>query len=195
MLCKKILVQKTWAAKGFFALVKDGKMRFCLDRRKQNAVTKKDSNPISRMDECIDSLGEAAIFSTLGAQSGYWLVGIDAADRDKLASTSHHALYRFLCMLFGLKSAHDRFQRITEVILCKMRRQFALKYIEKIVIFTKIFTGTYQAVHQKPLRLHEEGVTLRLKKIWFFTETFDYARHVIRSRSLKIASQQNLLAG
>ena len=45
--------------------MKDGTLRFCVDYRLLNVVTKKDSYPVPRMDECIDSLGEATIFSTL----------------------------------------------------------------------------------------------------------------------------------
>lgn len=44
---------------------------FCIDYRKQNAVTVKDACPIPRMDECLDSLGEARVFYTLFVISGY----------------------------------------------------------------------------------------------------------------------------
>ena len=53
------------AATVFFAPKKDGAPRFCIEYRHLNAVTLRDSYPIQRMDECIDNLGEAAIFSTL----------------------------------------------------------------------------------------------------------------------------------
>jgi hypothetical protein len=49
----------------------DGSMRFCIDYRKLNAVTGRDSYPLPRMDECIDSLGDASVFSTLDCNSGY----------------------------------------------------------------------------------------------------------------------------
>ena len=50
----------------------DGSVRFCVDYRKLNAVTVKDSYTLPRMDECLDSLGDATIFSTLNCNSGYW---------------------------------------------------------------------------------------------------------------------------
>jgi hypothetical protein len=49
----------------------DGSMRFCIDYRSLNALTLKDSYPLPRMDECIDSLGDATIFSTLYCNKGY----------------------------------------------------------------------------------------------------------------------------
>jgi len=50
----------------------DGTMRFCVDYRKLNEVTVRDVYPLSRMDDCIDFLGDAKWFSTLDCNSGYW---------------------------------------------------------------------------------------------------------------------------
>ncbi|CAN8062786.1 unnamed protein product [Agarophyton chilense] len=49
---------------------KDGSVRFYVDYRKLNAVTKRDSYPIPRMDDCLDSLSETVVFTTLEANSG-----------------------------------------------------------------------------------------------------------------------------
>ncbi len=64
----------------------DGTPRFCVDYRKLNAKTIRDSYPIPRMDDCIDSLGGAKVFSTLDCNSGYWRIPIAEEDRDKTAS-------------------------------------------------------------------------------------------------------------
>ena len=61
-----------WAAPVLFVPKKDGKLRFCIDYRKLNEVTVKDSYPIPLVDDCLDSLGEAIIFTGLDAYSGYW---------------------------------------------------------------------------------------------------------------------------
>ena len=61
----------------FFVPKKDGKLRFCVDYRRLNTMTVKDSYPLPRMDECIDSLGDASVFTTLDAYSGYWQVAIN----------------------------------------------------------------------------------------------------------------------
>ena len=49
----------------------DGTPRFCADYRKLNAITLKDSCSLPRMDDCIDSLDSASVFSTLDSNSGY----------------------------------------------------------------------------------------------------------------------------
>lgn len=85
-------------------------LRFCVDCRKLIAATKRDSYPISLMDEFIDSLGKAAVFSTLDANSDYWQVNVVEVHRDKKAFSSHQGLYRFLRMAFGLKM-HQEYSR------------------------------------------------------------------------------------
>ena len=50
---------------------KDGTSRFCIDFRKLNDVTVKDAHPLSRIDDTLEKLKGAKIFSTLDSKSGY----------------------------------------------------------------------------------------------------------------------------
>jgi len=74
-----------WGFPAVLVPKKDGILRFCVDYRLLNVVTKKDSYPLPRMDECIDSLGDATIFSTLDCNAGYRQVAIAPRDREKTA--------------------------------------------------------------------------------------------------------------
>lgn len=51
-----------WASLVVFDLKKDGTLRFCVYSRRSNAITVRDTYPVPRMDESIDSLGQAKIF-------------------------------------------------------------------------------------------------------------------------------------
>lgn len=78
------------------------------------------------MDECIDSLVDAIIFSTLYVNCGYWQLEIDKSDPDKKTFTSHHGFYRFRRIPFGLKNVPGTFQRSIDVILSTVKWQYAL---------------------------------------------------------------------
>ena len=65
-----------WASPVVSVPKKDGTMRFCVDYPKLNAVTIRDSYPLPRMDECIDSLGYATLFTTQDYNSRYWQMRI-----------------------------------------------------------------------------------------------------------------------
>lgn len=54
----------------------DGRLRFCVPYRKLNTMIFQDSYPLPRVDECVDSLGEAHIFSTMDSFSVYWQIDI-----------------------------------------------------------------------------------------------------------------------
>ncbi|BHF62388.1 hypothetical protein SprV_0200537000 [Sparganum proliferum] len=74
-----------WASPIVLVKKKDGSLRLCVDYRKLNAVTVKDSFPLPRIDTTLEALAGAACFSTLDLQSGYWQVEMAPEDRPKTA--------------------------------------------------------------------------------------------------------------
>lgn len=61
-----------WAGPVAFVSKKIGKLRFCVDYRKLNAMTIRDTYPLPWMEKRIDALGSATIFSSFDCSSGYW---------------------------------------------------------------------------------------------------------------------------
>ncbi|KAG0770989.1 hypothetical protein G6F22_016891 [Rhizopus arrhizus] len=60
-----------WASPCFFIPKKDGSLRLVIDYRKLNKMVKQDAYPLPHIDELLDSVGGATIFSTLDCTSGY----------------------------------------------------------------------------------------------------------------------------
>ena len=175
-----------WAAPVLFAPKKDGKLRFCIDYRKLNQASVKDSYPLPRMDECIDSLGTAKIFTTLDAYSGYWQVPIRQEDRPKTAFVCHAGTYQYKRMPFGLTNAPATFQRALDMILTKYKWQTCLIYLDDVIIYSKNVEEHIQHVDEILHCLSKAGVTLKIKKCKFFTTTVDYLGHVIKPGKLEI---------
>ncbi|KAF9760649.1 Transposon Ty3-I Gag-Pol polyprotein [Nosema granulosis] len=63
----------------------DGTIRLCIDYRALNATTTKDKYPLPRIDEILDDLAGAAVFSTLDATSGYYQLAMEESDKQKTA--------------------------------------------------------------------------------------------------------------
>eukprot|EP00171_Calliarthron_tuberculosum_P003653 IDg3653t1 len=82
-----------WASPVLLVPKPDGSMRFCIDYRRINALKVRDHYPIPRMDECLDSLGTARIFSALDANSGYWQMAVAEDSVDKTAFVSHSGFF------------------------------------------------------------------------------------------------------
>ncbi|GMF57765.1 unnamed protein product [Phytophthora fragariaefolia] len=93
--------QGTWGFPVVLVKKKDGEIRFCVDYRALNKVAKKDVYPLPRIDETLEALRGALLFSTLDLKSGYWQIFVAPEDRDKTAFTTKRGLYRFVRMPFG----------------------------------------------------------------------------------------------
>ena len=112
------LAQSEWASPVVLVPKPDGTLRFCVDYRRLHAITVRDTYPLPRMDECIDSLGEANVFTTLDCNSGYWQIPVAAKDQDKTTITCQEGTYRYKRMPFGLTNAPATFQRTRHCTLC-----------------------------------------------------------------------------
>ncbi len=125
-----------WASPVVLVPKTDSTPRFCVDYRKLNAKNIRDSYPIPRMDDCIDSLGGAKVFSTLDCNSGYWQIPIAEKDRDKTAFVPHMGSNRFMRMPFGLTHAPATFQRALDILLSGVKWQFCLVYLDDVIIYS-----------------------------------------------------------
>ncbi|UYV82546.1 hypothetical protein LAZ67_21002737, partial [Cordylochernes scorpioides] len=74
---------------------KDGTWRFCVDYRRINKITRKDVYPLPRIDDTLDSLKGASVFSTMDLKSGYWQIEVDEADREKTDFVTPDGLFEF----------------------------------------------------------------------------------------------------
>jgi Reverse transcriptase (RNA-dependent DNA polymerase)/RNase H-like domain found in reverse transcriptase len=184
-----------WASPVVLIPKPDGSVRFCVDYRRLNAVTTKDSYALPRIDDSIDSLRGAQYFSTLDANSGYWQIAGAAEDQEKTAFTTHRGLYCFKRLPFGLASAPATFQRAVDVILSSVRFQCAPTYLDDIILYSTTFEQHLSDLRTVLSLLNDAGVTLKLSKCKFSSPEFPYlgyrvGRDGLRVDNSKIATLQ-----
>ena len=124
-----------WSSPIVLVKKKDGTHRFCVDYRQLNSLTVKDSYPLPRIDETLDSLSGAKLFSTADLASGYWQVPVSPDDRSKTAFSTARGLYEFKSMPFGLANAPSTFQRLMESTLAGLQWEDCLIYLDDIIVF------------------------------------------------------------
>lgn len=168
-----------WASPVVLVRKKDGSIRFCVDYRRLNKVTRKDVYPLPRIDDALDSLQGAEFFSSLDLRSGYWQVPMAAADRQKTAFITPDGLYEFKVMPFGLCNAPATFERLMDNTLRGLKWSICLCYLDDVVVFSPDFPTHLLRLRQVLTCLTNAGLQLNLKKCRFAARELTILGHVV----------------
>jgi len=168
-----------WARPVVIVPKKNGKARFFVDYRRLNNITNKDAYPLPRMEDCLDSLGDAKVITSLDCTVGYWQVPLRKEDREKTAFTTHCGIYEWLAMPFGWTNARATFQRALDIILSGLKWKICLVYLDDVIIFSATPEQHIKDVDTVLTRLREAGVTLKLRKCKWFTTEVEYLGHIV----------------
>jgi len=167
-----------WASPVVIVGKKDGALRFCVDYRRLNAVTRKDTFPLPRIDDQLDQLQGKRIFTTLDAKWGYWQIRVQESSQEKTAFVTFDGLYEFRVMPFGLCNAPATFQRLMQRALVGMSK-FCSVYIDDILVFSESVEEHIGHLCQVFRRLREVGLKLHPQKCFLGRPGVPYLGHVI----------------
>ncbi|CAM5153571.1 unnamed protein product [Eretmochelys imbricata] len=154
----------------------DGEIRFCVDYRKLNAVTRPDNYPMPRTDELLEKLGRAQFISTLDLTQGYWQVPLDESAKERSAFTTHLGLYEFNVLPFGLRNAPAIFQRLVDGLLAGLG-EYAVAYLDDVAIFSDSWAEHLEHLQKVLERIREAGLTVKTKKCQIGLNRVTYLGH------------------
>jgi hypothetical protein len=181
-----------WASPVVMAKKKDGTWRFCVDYRMLNSLMKKDAFPLPRIDETLDSLGNATakIFTTVDLASGYWHIPLEELSKEKTAFTTGNALYQFRVMPFGLTQAPGVFCRAVHSAIGDQIGDHCLTFVDDIIIFSENVEEHFKHLDQVIQPLVDKGFTLKMSKCHFFQEKVEFLGHVIAQGTLAMQTSK-----
>ena len=159
---------------------KDRTLRFCIDFRKLNARTKKDSFPLPRMQETMESMVGARFFSSMDLKSGFWQVRMSEKSRKYTAFTvGSLGVYEFLRMPYRLCNAPATFQRLMQNCLGELNLTYTLVYLDDVIVYSKTEEDHLQWLQAVFERFHEHGLKLKPSKCSFLRKQITFLGHEV----------------
>jgi len=171
-----------WGSPVLFVPKKDGGWRMCIDYRALNRVTIKNSWPLPRIEDLLDKLVKAKVFTTLDLAQGYHQFAVHPDDVEKTAFKTPLGLFEYTVLPFGLTNAPATFSRKMQELFCQYMvgpDAFVLVYIDDILIHSESAAEHLQHVRKVLQVLKDANLVVKLKKCSFNRTKVEYLGHIV----------------
>ncbi|CAF3050663.1 unnamed protein product [Rotaria sp. Silwood2] len=174
-----------WSSPVIIHKKKDGGIRFLVDYRKLNSVTKKDSFPQPTTEELLHRLGGHCFYSKLDLKSGYFQIPIHEADKEKTAFITQDGLWEFNVLPQGIMNGPPTFQRTMHNLLGYGRWDYVMAYLDDILIFSRTFDEHVKHLTEILSILAEANFQVNPDKCFIAVQEIDFLGHTINEHSIK----------
>ncbi|KAI0996379.1 hypothetical protein K3495_g11802 [Podosphaera aphanis] len=163
-----------------FAKKPSGGLRFCVDYRGLNAITKKDRYPLPLIRETLRQLSKARWFTKIDVRAVFHRLRIKEGDEWKTAFRTRQGLFEWLVCSFGLCGALETFQRFINNALREYLDIYCSAYLDDVIIYTDgDLQDHYGKVRKVIDALKIAGLRMDIEKCAFGVKEIKYLGFII----------------
>lgn len=179
-----------WAAPVLFAKKADGGLRFCVDYRKLNAISRKDRYPLPLIDETLSRISKARIFTKIDIRQAFHKIRMTEDSETLTTFRTRYGAYKYKVMPFGLTNGPATFQRFMNDALLGYIDDFVSAYIDDILIYSDSEAEHEEHVKKVLERLREAGLQADLKKCEFHVQKTKYLGFIVGTEGIAVDPQK-----
>ncbi|CAI5484512.1 unnamed protein product [Closterium sp. Yama58-4] len=164
----------------------DDSLRMCINYRALNKQTVKNKYPIPRIDDLLDQLRGATVFSKLDLRSGYWQIKMADNSIHKTAFRTRYGSYEYLVMPFGLCNAPATFQAEMNHILRPLLDECVVVYLDDILIYSKNMKEHVEHLRKVFEILRKNKFYVKLSKSDFALKKVQFLGHMVSAEGVHV---------
>ena len=145
----------------------NGGLRFCVDYRKLNAITKRDKYPMPLISDIIDRVIGAKFLTVLDIRQAFNRIRMGESSEELTTFITSLGAYQYNVLPFGLTGGPGTWQRYINEVLFDFLIDFCMAYMDDILIYSKTLKEHKKHVRQVLVRLREAGLQVDIEKSQF----------------------------
>jgi transposase InsO family protein len=178
--------QAPFAAPILFVKKANGSLRFCIDYRKLNSMTRKDQYPLPLIEETLARLGKARVFTKLDIRQAFHRIRVDQDSEELTTFRTRYGSYKCKVLPFGLTNGPATYQRYMNDVLFDYLDDFCTAYLDDILIYSTDELEHQEHVRKVLLRLREAGLQVDIKKSEFSVHRTKYLGFYVSTSGIEV---------
>jgi hypothetical protein len=175
-----------YASPILFARKSNGGLRFCVDYRKLNAITKKNRYPLPLIDETLTRLSRAKFFTKFDIRQAFHKIRMHPDSEDLTTFRTRYGSYKYKVVPFGLTNGPATFQRYINDVFLDCLDDFLTAYLDDLLIYSE--NERDHEIHVKKVltRLREAGLQVDIKKSEFHVQKTKYLGFIVGTNGIEV---------
>ena len=179
-------ITSPWGAPVLFSKKKDKTLRLCIDYRQLNRVTIKNRYPLPRIDDLVDQLRGARVYSKIDLRIGYHQLRVRKTDIPKTVFRTRYGHFEFTVMPSRFTNAPAEFMDLMHKVFQPYLDQFVMVFIDDILIYSH-----FGEEHEDHLRiilqaLRDHQLYTKFSKCEFWLTEVKFLGHVVSASGVSV---------